>query len=97
LRVDKSGRIGIPKWLRDHLGIRAGAELEVTPQSGGVFVLVVDEQPTMVKVEGLLVHRGTARPDAGWEHVVEDVRSERVASVSKRRSGAAGSPQDAGK
>jgi AbrB family looped-hinge helix DNA binding protein len=84
LKVDKSGRIVVPKHLRDHLGIHAEAELEVTPQSGGIFVRVVDEEPAMVKVDGLWVHRGTARADADWEHVIEDVRSERIASVSKR-------------
>jgi AbrB family looped-hinge helix DNA binding protein len=83
LRVDKSGRIVVPKRLRDHLGIHAEAELEVTPQSDGIFVRVVDEEPALVKVDGLWVHRGT-RADADWEHVIEDVRSERIASVSKR-------------
>ena len=38
----------------------------------------------LIKVEGLWVHGGTAGADADWEHVVEDVRSERIASVSKR-------------
>lgn len=72
------------KRLRDHLGIHAEAELEVTPQSDGIFVRVVDQEPALIKVDGLWVHRGTARADASWEHVIEDVRSERIASVSKR-------------
>ena len=84
LKIDKSGRIVIPKRLRDHLGVHAETELELMPQSGGIFVRVVDEEPAMVKVDGLWVHRGTARADADWERVVENVRSERIASVSKR-------------
>jgi AbrB family looped-hinge helix DNA binding protein len=83
LKIDKSGRIVFPKRLRDQLGIRAEAELDVTAQSGGIFVRVVDEEPALVKVDGLWVHRGTARPDADWERVIEDVRDERIASVSK--------------
>ena len=83
LKIDKSGRIVFPKRLRDQLGIRPEAELEVTAQSGGIFVRVVDEEPALVKVDGLWVHRGTARPDADWERVIEDVRDERIASVSK--------------
>jgi AbrB family looped-hinge helix DNA binding protein len=78
LKVNKSGRIVVPKRLRDHLGIHAEAELDVTPQSDGIFVRVVDEEPALIKVDGLWVHRGTARPDADWEHVIEDVRSERM-------------------
>ena len=74
----------VPKRLRDHLGIHAEVELEITPQSGGIFVRVVEEEPAMVKVDGLWVHRGTAQTDTDWEHVLDDVRSERIAAVSKR-------------
>jgi AbrB family looped-hinge helix DNA binding protein len=84
LKIDKSGRIVVPKRLRDHLGIHAEAELEVTPQPGGLFLRVVDQEPALVKVDGLWVHRGAAAPDADWEHVIDDVRNERIASVSRR-------------
>jgi AbrB family looped-hinge helix DNA binding protein len=83
LKVDKSGRIVFPKRLRDQLGIRAEAELEITAQSGGLFVRVVDEEPALVKVDGLWVHRGSAGPEVDWERVIEEVRDERIASVSK--------------
>jgi AbrB family looped-hinge helix DNA binding protein len=83
LRVDKSGRIVVPKRLRDHLGIQAEAELEITAQSGGLFVRVVGEDPALVKVDGLWVHRGSVRPRADWEHVIEDIRDERIASILK--------------
>lgn len=83
LSVDKSGRIVVPKRLRDHLGIQVGAELEITAQAGGIFVRVVDEDAALVKVDGLWVHRGSARPEADWEHVIEDVRDERIDSVLK--------------
>ena len=84
LRIDKSGRIVVPKRLRDHLGIRDEAELEITAQSGGLFVRVVDQEPALVKVDELWVHRGTAAPGADWEHVIDNVRNERIATVSKR-------------
>jgi AbrB family looped-hinge helix DNA binding protein len=83
LRIDRSGRIVVPKYLRDHLGIRDEAELEITAQSGGIFVRVVGEAPALVRVDGLWVHQGSAQTDADWERVIDDVRSERVASVAK--------------
>ncbi len=83
LKVDKSGRIVVPKRLRDHLGIQAEEELELTAQSGGIFMRVVDEDPALVKVDGLWVHRGSVRPEADWEHVIQDIRDERIASVLK--------------
>jgi AbrB family looped-hinge helix DNA binding protein len=83
LRVDKSGRIVVPKRMRDHLGIQGEAELEITAQSGGIFVRVVDEDQALVKVDGLWVHRGLAQPDANWEQVVEHIRDERIDSILK--------------
>ena len=83
LRIDKSGRIVVPKRLREHLGIRPEAELELTAQSGGIFVRVVEEDQALVKVDGLWVHRGSARPEADWDHVIENLRDERIDSVIK--------------
>jgi len=39
----------------------------------------------MVQIDGLWVHRGTARNAAIWEHVLDDVREERVQSVLNSR------------
>ncbi len=83
LKIDNSGRIVVPKPLRDQLGIQPDAELEITAQAGGIFVRVVDEEPALVKVDGLWVHRGAGRTDAGWEGVIEEIRDERIAAVLK--------------
>lgn len=83
LKIDRSGRIVVPKRVRDLLGMREEAELEITTQSGGIFVRVVEDEPGLVKVDGLWVHRGSAPPDADWDRVIDDVRNERITSVSK--------------
>lgn len=73
----------VPKRIRDLLGIRTNAELEITPQSDGILMRVVEEGPGLVKVNGLWVHRGSPERDADWERVIDDLREERIASVSK--------------
>jgi AbrB family looped-hinge helix DNA binding protein len=83
LRIDKSGRIVVPKPLRERLGLKAGAELEVVDQAGGVFLRAVEQRPAMIKVEGLWVHRGVPQSGANWERVIEEMREERISSVSK--------------
>ena len=83
LKIDKSGRIVVPKLLRDHVGIQAEAELEITPQSGGLFIRVVVEDPALIKVDGLWVHRGSMEPNADWESVLEGIRDERIDSIRK--------------
>jgi bifunctional DNA-binding transcriptional regulator/antitoxin component of YhaV-PrlF toxin-antitoxin module len=83
LRMDKSGRIVFPKSLRERLGFRAEMELEAVEEAGGVLLRVVEQKPSMVQVEGLWVHRGTAVQGANWGRVLDDVREERVQSVLK--------------
>ena len=67
LRIDRSGRIVFPKRLRERLGLKPDTELEAVEQSGGVVLRPLWQQPSMVQVKGLWVHRGTAEPGASWE------------------------------
>ncbi len=81
VKIDKSGRIVVPKPLRDRLGLKPNMELEVQEQADGVFLRVPTPKPTMVNVEGLWVHQGTAHANADWARVLEDVREERLRAV----------------
>jgi AbrB family looped-hinge helix DNA binding protein len=90
LTIDKSGRIVVPKPLRERLGLKPGTELEVLEQPGGVFLRTVDERPALVKIDGLWVHRGTARPGVNWDREIKEAREERIESVFKSVSGEGG-------
>ena len=83
MRIDKSGRIVVPKHLRERLGLKPDSELEAVEQAGGVLLRVVEQRPSMIKIDGLWVHQGIAQPDANWDGVVRDVREERIGSVLK--------------
>ncbi len=83
LRIDKSGRIVVPKPLRERLGFRPGTELEALDQQGGVLLRAVGERPALVKVDGLWVHRGVAQPGANWDRIIQELREERIESVLK--------------
>ena len=83
LRIDKAGRIVVPKPLRDRLGFRPDTELEAIEQPDGVLLKLVQQRPSMVKIDGLWVHRGRAEPGANWERILEDVREERIGAVLK--------------
>ncbi len=83
LRIDKAGRIVVPKSLRERLGFKADVEIEAIEQPDGVLLKRVMERPSMVKVDGLWVHQGSAEPGANCEHILEDVREERMESVLK--------------
>ena len=83
LRIDKAGRIVVPKSLRERFGFKADTELEAIEQPEGVLLKRVGQRPSMVQVDGLWVHQGTAEPGANWERILEDVREERIESVLK--------------
>jgi AbrB family looped-hinge helix DNA binding protein len=83
LRIDKAGRIVVPKLLRERLGFKPETEIEVIEQAEGVFLKRAGQRPSMVKVDGLWVHQGTAESGASWERIIEDVREERTDSVLK--------------
>jgi AbrB family looped-hinge helix DNA binding protein len=78
--IRRAGRIVVPKSLRERLGFKPDTELEAIEQAGGVLLKRVEQRPSMVKVDGLWVHQGSAEPGANWERVLEDVREERMES-----------------
>jgi len=81
-RMDKSGRVPLPKPLRKRLGFATGMELEAVEQPGGILLRPVMQQ--MVQVDGLWIHQGTAEPGANWLRVMNLVREERIQTVLKR-------------
>lgn len=83
LRIDKSGRIVVPKFLRERLGFKPDTELEAIEQPEGVLLKRVDQRPSMIKIDGLWVHQGRAEPGANWDRILDDVRDERIDSVLK--------------
>ena len=83
IRIDKAGRIVVPKPLRERLGLRPGSELEVIEQPEGVLLKRVEPRPSLVKLDGLWVHQGKTEPGTNWERILEDVREERTESVLK--------------
>ena len=81
--IDKSGRILIPKTLRDRLGLAAGVELEIDVHDAGdgapaieLRAVSADAEDALVREGRLLVHNG--RP-AGDLDVVRLLREQRAA------------------
>jgi len=83
LRIDKAGRIVVPKPLRERLGFKPDTELEAIEQPEGVLLKRVQERPSMVKVDGLWAHQGSAEPGAIWKRLLDDIREQRIESVMK--------------
>ncbi|MDP8984757.1 MAG: AbrB/MazE/SpoVT family DNA-binding domain-containing protein [Pseudomonadota bacterium] len=83
LKIDQSGRIVVPKPLRDRLGLKPDMEVELLERVDGVLLRPIEQRASMLNVDGLWVHQGTPSPDANWEQALDDVRDERIDAVLK--------------
>ena len=81
LKLDKSGRIVVPKSLRDRLGLKPDMELEIIEQPGGILLRLCAQRPSMIQADGLWVHQGMAQEGANWDQVPETVREERLQTL----------------
>ena len=52
VKTDKSGRITLPKPVRDRFHLRPGSDLEIEEHPEGVLLKPVEQQPSMVKKTG---------------------------------------------
>jgi AbrB family looped-hinge helix DNA binding protein len=76
--IDKAGRIVVPKEFRQRLGLHPNMELELVDHPNGLLLRVADAKPSLIKINGLLVHHGRAEPGAELTRTVELAREERI-------------------
>jgi AbrB family looped-hinge helix DNA binding protein len=82
VKIDKAGRIVLPKPVRDRLRLRQGSDLEIEERPEGLLLKPVDQRPSMVKKNGLWVHLGKLPKGLDWETLVDEVRDERIKELS---------------
>ena len=83
LKMDKSGRIVLPKRLRKRLGLESEIDLEAVELPEGILLRPAKDQPSMVRVDGLWIHMGVG---TNWGHVLNDAREERIQTVTASTS-----------
>jgi len=81
LKIDKAGRVILPKPVRDRLGLHAGSDLEIQETADGVVLKPVDRKPSLVKEGSFLVHTGEI--PAGYDilKAIDEDREERIRKV----------------
>lgn len=83
LKVDKFGRIILPKPVRDRLNLREGAELHLVENEGGFTLTLIGRKPSMILKNGVWVHFGRLPSEAKWETLVDEAREERIRELAK--------------
>ena len=84
VRVDKAGRIVLPKPLRDRLGLKAGSSLELSENSDGLLLRLAVSRSSLVKRNGRWVYTGKAPRDINWERLMEEDRELRDRELYER-------------
>jgi AbrB family looped-hinge helix DNA binding protein len=78
IKIDKAGRIVLPKPVRERFQLREGSELVIEEGSDGVTLKPVGQRSSMVQEKGMWVHLGKVPRGFDWGKVVESVREERI-------------------
>lgn len=82
LKIDKAGRVILPKPLRDRLGLREGSDLDLQETAEGVLLKPAERRPSMVKKQGLWVHTGKLPPGFNAVEAIRDDREERIRKLA---------------
>jgi len=82
LKVDKAGRIILPKPLRDRFQLREGSELSLEEHAEGLTLRPVEQKSSMVQQHGIWVHQGQAPTGFDWDTIVDTIRDQQIKGAS---------------
>jgi AbrB family looped-hinge helix DNA binding protein len=78
LKIDKAGRVILPKPVRDRLGLHAGSDLDVQETPEGVVLKPASRRPSLVRKGSFLVHTGEVPPGYDILKAIDEDREERM-------------------
>jgi len=83
LKIDRAGRIVLPKPTRDRLGMQAGMDLELFESADGVTLKPIHRRSSLVRKGRFLVHTGEL--PAGYDvlKVIQDDREQRLKNLAR--------------
>ena len=81
LRLDKSGRVVLPKPIRQRLGLRAGTTFEARESPEGLLLRPITQRPSLVERDGFLIHTGQAAVSVDWQRLFHDLEDERLKDI----------------
>src|SRR5260370_34399274 len=82
LKLDKLGRVVLPKPLRARYGLRPGTELEITEGAQEVALRPARRGPSLVEIDGILVHQGVPQGELDIVKAIREDREERLQRLS---------------
>ncbi|MCP5007252.1 MAG: AbrB/MazE/SpoVT family DNA-binding domain-containing protein [Planctomycetes bacterium] len=77
--LDKFGRIVIPKKIREDFNLKPGSPIRIEEGKEEILLTPVEEEPTLVEKDGVLVFTGVPTEDI--ENQVVEIRKQRSQSL----------------
>ena len=81
LKIDKAGRIVVPKPVRERLGLQAGMDLEASEGPDGILIRPAERRPSLVRKGRFLVHTGELPVGYDILKAIDEDREERIRKV----------------
>ncbi len=78
VKIDKAGRVILPKLIRERLGVRAGTDLEIEETPEGVMLKSASHRPSLVRKGSFLVYDGEIPQGNDMLTAVDDDRAEQM-------------------
>ncbi|HLJ30775.1 MAG TPA: AbrB/MazE/SpoVT family DNA-binding domain-containing protein [Candidatus Angelobacter sp.] len=82
VKIDKAGRIVLPKQVRNRLQLRAGTNLELEERPEGLVLRPVGQRPSIIQKDGVWVHLGKLPTGLDWDRILDDDRDDRVKDIA---------------
>ena len=79
ITIDQTGRVVIPKSIRDQLHLVSGSELEIDTSGNEIRLRVADLEPSLIQKRGVLVHHGTKQSDLD---ITDFLRNDRMVEAT---------------
>jgi AbrB family looped-hinge helix DNA binding protein len=80
VRLDRAGRITLPKALRDSLGLKAGDKLLIASDGERITLRPVRPQATLEKEQGIWVYQGEPS-DQSIPDLIDRERDKRIRKI----------------
>lgn len=81
ITIDRSGRLVIPKDLRDQHHLRAGAKLRVINDEDCIVLVPSRSEPRLVEKDGLLVVKSRSKAEIPDHRDLRDERSAKLGGI----------------
>ena len=82
LKIDRAGRLVIPKPVRDRMHLDPGTDIEMEETAEGLLLRKISQKPSLVEQHGILVHLGKPPKNFDWQGILEDEREERTRDIA---------------